>query len=357
MEKQKYILVDAMNMYHRAKHVVHRGDIDTRIGMALHIMFNSLRKGWRDLGGHHVVYCLEGHSWRKGTYKDYKANRVIAQLKKSQKERDDDELFFEAFNALNKFISEKTNSTVLQCPVGEADDLIATWIDLHPEDDHIIISSDSDFVQLLAPNVEIYNGVTDVRFTNDGAFNGKGQRCEFSLKTDGKIKVGKVEPFFEPERDDWTQLAMFLKCVRGDKSDNIYPSYPGARYKGSKNKTGILEAWEDRASAGYNWNNFMQQTWTDVNGELQTVKDQYEINRNLIDLREQPDEIKEMLVQSIIEHVDTPRKQGVGIFFMKFCTQWDLKKIAEYPNEYATMFNSTYHGHLLEVANEMKELA
>ena len=93
-DKQKYILVDAMNMFHRAKHVVHRGDIDTRIGMALHIMFNSLRKGWRDLGGQHVVYCLEGREhWRKVEYKEYKANRVVAQLKKSQRERDDDELF------------------------------------------------------------------------------------------------------------------------------------------------------------------------------------------------------------------------------------------------------------------------
>ena len=353
MDKKKYILVDAMNMFHRAKHVVHRGDIDTRIGMALHIMFNSLRKGWRDLGGHHVVYCLEGRSWRKGTYKDYKANRVIAQLKKSKKEQEDDELFFEAFNSLNKFISEHTNSTVLQCPVGEADDLIATWIDLHPESDHVIISSDSDFVQLLSPNVEIYNGVTDVLFTHDAVYNGKGQRCEFSLKSDGKIKVGPDDMFFEPERDDWTDLAMFLKCIRGDKSDNIYPAYPGARMKGSKNKTGIMEAWEDMASGGYNWNNFMQQTWTDVKGELQTVKEQYEINHTLINLRLQPDDIKEMLVQSIVEDVDVTRKNGVGIKFMQFCTMWDLKKIADYPDEYATMLNSAYDDYLKEVNKEL----
>ena len=86
-ERKKYILIDAMNMMHRAKHVVHRGDIDTRIGMAMHIMFNSLRKGWRDLGGDHIVYCLEGRSWRKDSYAPYKANRVIARLKKNQREQ------------------------------------------------------------------------------------------------------------------------------------------------------------------------------------------------------------------------------------------------------------------------------
>ena len=352
-EKQKYILVDAMHMFHRAKHVVHRGDIDTRIGMALHIMFNSLRKGYRDLGGNHIVYCLEGHSWRRGVYKEYKANRIIAQLKKTQRERDDDELFFEAFNELNKFIQEKTNATVLQCPVGEADDMIATWIDLHPENDHIIISSDSDFIQMLAPNVEIYNGITDIRLTHNAVYDSKGRKLEFSVKGDGKIKVGKPDGFFEIEQDDWTEYAMFLKCIRGDKSDNIFPAYPGARIKGSKNKTGILEAFEDRGDNGYNWNNFMQQTWETVDGDVVKVKDRYEINRNLIDLRRQPDHIKEMLVQSVLDHVNTPRKQGVGISFMKFCSLWDLRNITKYPDEYAIMLNASYHDYLLEVDKEI----
>jgi 5'-3' exonuclease len=352
-EKQKYILVDAMNMFHRAKHVVHNGDIDTRIGMALHIMFNSLRKGYRDLGGQHIVYCLEGHSWRKGTYKKYKANRVVAQLAKSQREREDDELFFEAFNDLNKFILEKTNATVLQCPVGEADDLIAMWIDLHPENDHIIISSDSDFVQLLAPNVEIYNGVTNVRFTHNAAYNDKGQKLEFEVKTDGKIKVGKPDGFFEHPMEDWTEFAMFLKCIRGDKSDNIFPAYPGARIKGSKNKSGITEAFNDRHDKSYDWNNFMLQTWTDVDGNECVVKDQYDINRTLIDLRLQPEDIKEMLVQSIIEETVKERKSSVGINFMRFCSSWDLAKISKYPDEYAIMLNTPYRDYLLEVQKEI----
>lgn len=352
-DKQKFILVDVMNMMHRAKHVVHRGDIDTRIGMALHIMFNSLRKGFRDLGGQHIVYCLEGHSWRKNTYAPYKANRVVAQLSKSKREQEDDELFFEAFNELNKFILEKTNCTVLQCPVGEADDLIATWVDLHPENDHIIISSDSDFVQLLAPNVEIYNGITDVRFTDQAAWDAKGNKLELEVKSDGKLKVGKPDGFFEMKQADWTEYAMFLKCIRGDKSDNIFPAFPGARIKGSKNKTGILEAWDDRHNNGYNWNNFMQQTWVDVKlGEV-TVKDRYKINRELIDLRMQPDDIKEMLVQSILDETVKERKTAVGLNFMKFCTTWDLKNISRYPDEYAIMLNSAYQDYLVDIHKEI----
>lgn len=353
MKKQKYILVDALNLYHRAKHVVHRGDIDTRVGMALHIMFNSLRKGWRDLGGQHIVYCLDGKSWRKGSYEGYKANRIVAQLKKTAREREDDEVFFEVFDQLNKFIAEKTNCTVLHCPVGEADDLIATWIDLHPDNDHIIISSDSDFVQLLAPNVEIYNGITDIRFTHEGAYDSKNRRLEFSVKGDGKIKVGEPDPFFQAEKDDWTEYAMFLKCIRGDKSDNIFPAYPGARIKGSKNKTGILEAFDDRHTGGFCWNNFMLQSWTDVDGNTHNVKERYETNRSLIDLRAQPEHIKEMLVQSIVDEVDIERKSGVGIHFMKFCAAWDLKNISKYPDEYAMMLNSAYDDHLLTIRKEL----
>jgi len=350
---KKFVIVDAMNLFHRAKHVAHRGDIDMRIGMALHITFNGLRKAWRDLGADHVVYCLEGHSWRKHVYEEYKANRVMAKLKKSPRELEDDELFFEAFNDLNQFIKDKTNCTVLQCPVAEADDLIATWIDLHQDSDHIILSSDSDFIQLLSDNVEIYNPIANIRMTKDGVYDDKDYRLEFSVKSDGKVKVGGKDPFFEAERDDWMDFAMFLKCIRGDKSDNIFPAFPGARLKGSKNKTGITEAWEDRNSGGFNWNNFMLQKWTDTDGNENTVKDRYEINRMLIDLHLQPEEVKEQVIESIVGEVRTDRKQGVGIHFMKFCSRWDLDKISRYPDEFAAMLNASYSDYLLQIHEEL----
>ena len=43
-----YILVDSLNMFMRAKHVGGGRDIDMRVGMAMHIMFNSIKKVWRD---------------------------------------------------------------------------------------------------------------------------------------------------------------------------------------------------------------------------------------------------------------------------------------------------------------------
>ena len=53
----------------------------------------------------------------------------------------------------------------------------------------------------------------------------------------------------------------------------------------------MLEAFEDRNTGGFNYNNFMLQRWVDRNEEEHRVKDDYERNR-IIDLT-QSDEIKE----------------------------------------------------------------
>lgn len=150
MQKQTFILVDSMNMFFRAKHVARGNDMDMKIGMAMHIMFNSVKKAWRDFNGTHVIFCLEGRSWRKDFYTPYKANRKVIADKRSPREQEDDELFFEAYNDMLAFLDEKTNSSVVRQGNAEADDMIATWIQQHPEDNHIIVSSDTDFHQLIA---------------------------------------------------------------------------------------------------------------------------------------------------------------------------------------------------------------
>lgn len=324
-----HILVDTLNLFFRAKHVAHGSDIDTKIGMAMHIMFNSVRKSWREFNGDHVVFCLEGRSWRKDFYKPYKLNRKVKQLERTPREVEEDELFFEGLSNMCEFLDQKTNSSVLQCPVAEADDLIAFWIQAHPEDNHIIISSDSDYYQCLAHNVKIYNGVTEQTITLDGFYDAKGK-----LIIDKKTKLPKVKP--DPE---WL---LFEKCVRGDTSDNIFSAAPGARTKGTKNKVGILEAFADRNSQGYNYNNFMLQKWVDTNGVEQRVKDCYERNKRLIDLTAQPDEIKQACATVIVEGTQKERIPGVGIHFLKFCATWDLQNLAKYPDDFAKILNAKY---------------
>ena len=47
---------------------------------------------------------------------------------RSVREQEDDELYFEAHDDMIKFLSEKTNVSVVRCEQAEADDMIATWI-------------------------------------------------------------------------------------------------------------------------------------------------------------------------------------------------------------------------------------
>ena len=42
-----YVLVDTANTFFRARHVV-RGDLDTKVGMALHITLSGVKKAWAD---------------------------------------------------------------------------------------------------------------------------------------------------------------------------------------------------------------------------------------------------------------------------------------------------------------------
>jgi len=83
-----YIIVDTANTFFRARHVV-RGNADEKVGMAMHIILNSVRKAWKDFGGKHVVFALEGRSWRKDEYAPYKRQRTEARAAHTPKEAEE----------------------------------------------------------------------------------------------------------------------------------------------------------------------------------------------------------------------------------------------------------------------------
>jgi 5'-3' exonuclease len=324
-----YILVDTANTFFRARHVI-RGDLNDKVGMSLQTVFMSIRKAWREFKGDHVIFFLEGRSWRKDVYAPYKRQRTEARAAQSPREAEEDRVFWETFDQFKEFITEKTNATVLQHPQLEADDLIAGWIKSHPDDNHIIISTDGDFAQLIAPNVKQYNGVMQVTTTHEGYFDEKGKYV-----IDKKTKLPKGIP--DPA---WL---LFEKCMRGDTSDNIFSAYPGVREKGTKNKVGLREAFADRDSKGYNWNNMMLQRWTDHEGTEHRVLDDYQRNVQLCDLTAQPDNIK-VLMKETIDTATTANKNvaQVGIRLLKLCAEYDLVKISEQIQSYAEPLNSRY---------------
>ena len=319
-----YLIVDTANTFFRARHSAHRqSDTWDKLGFAIHVTLASVNKAWREQKADHVVFCLEGRSWRKDFYEPYKKNRAVARAAQTEAEQEEDRLFWETFDALKTFLQDKTNCTVLRHDELEADDLVAGWIQAHPEDHHTIVSSDTDFHQLLAENVNQYNGIADELHTIEGIFDKKGKPV-----IDKKTKEPKTIP--DPE---WI---LFEKCIRGDPTDNVFSAFPGVR------KTKLLEAYNDRDNKGFAWNNLMLQRWTDHNDIEHKVLDDYNRNRVLVDLSAQPDDIKLKIIETIEQNSVVKNRPMIGAQFLKFCGKYDLVKLSENNTAFAEFLSASY---------------
>jgi 5'-3' exonuclease, N-terminal resolvase-like domain len=323
-----YIIIDTQNLFMRVRHGVRAPDTEQQLALALHIIFNSIKKVWNQFDGNHVVFCLEGRSWRKDIYPQYKANRKAAAIKRTPKEVEEDTVFFEVMDNFVKFVTTQTNCTVLRHPEAEADDMVARWISLHPTDQHIIISSDADFQQLIGSNVKIYNGISALLYTDKGIFDKDGNLA--------KNKHGKELPIPDPE---WL---LFEKCMRGDDGDNVMSAFPGVRTKK------LQEAYLDRHNQGFTWNNLMLSKWTDHEGAEHRVRNDYERNRLLIDLTRQPADLLEKFDDIILKSINLEVKKQVGLALIRFCNLHGLVKIEKSSGDFSPCFSSTYSGVLLE---------
>jgi hypothetical protein len=134
---------------------------------------------------------------------------------------------------------------------------------------------------------------------------------------------------------------LFEKCMRGDTSDNVFSAYPGVRTKGTKNKIGLTEAFADKHTKGFSWNNMMLQRWVDHNGVEHRVLDDYNRNVVLCDLTAQPIDIKS-LINETINNVESKEIAQVGMKLMKFCAKWDMQRIADHAAQYAEPLNARY---------------
>jgi hypothetical protein len=319
-----YILVDTLNLGMRVRYGMRSPDMETTVGLAIHVMFNAIKKVWTQFDATTCIFLMEGRSWRKDTYTRYKANRKELAAARTPEQIEEDELFFKGLNAFTDFLKLKTNASVIQHAQAEADDLIARFIHLHPDDTHVIVSTDSDFLQLLAPNVKIYNGIAGTLYTHTGVWD-----------KSGKTALNKRGEPVEVPNPEWL---LFEKIMRGDDSDNIMSAYPGVR------KKKMQQAFDNRLEQGYTWNNLMLSTWTDHNGDQIRVKDAYERNRSLIDLTAQPEHLKQAFDQAIRDTVNEPVKTQIGFHLLKFANQWGLVRIEQHASDYTACLSSPYMG-------------
>lgn len=343
---KKYILIDTLNLFFRIRHIAPRGSsLSDRLGLCMHMLMMSANKVAKREDTDHVVFALEGNNnWRKKFYAPYKKQRAEERQKRSEAEIEEEALFFEVFNDFINFIKSSTNCSVISCDTAEADDIIARFIEMHPDDMHTILSSDSDYYQLISENVAMYNGVSKELITHLGVFDDEGSPV-IDKKTQKNKHIG------DPK---WL---LFEKCIRGDTSDNIFSAFPGVRKKGTKNKVGLLDAFDDMEKKGYNWNNVMLQRWVDHEEVEHRVLDDYERNRTLIDLKAQPDHIKDdvdkaIISQILVDNLAYTRPTEVTFKFMKFCGQYDLPQLAANSDSIVQWMSKHYNGIIYEKYTE-----
>ena len=180
------LAIDFMNQAHRARS-------GFKLGPAP-VIFNFFRqfKALVDKFKPTRIYvALEGKPVaRREALTEYKANRIIEADDPKAKEY---EKFFEQAKIIMKILESYFPVSVIRHPTSEADDTLANIIRTSSTAvDWVLVSSDTDFIQLLhdRPNLRLYNPVQD--------------------------------KFIEAPEYDYVTW----KSLRGDSSDNI-PGVPG----------------------------------------------------------------------------------------------------------------------------------
>jgi hypothetical protein len=86
----------------------------------------------------------------------------------------------------------------------------------------------------------------------------------------------------------------------------------------------------------------MLQRWTDHEGVEHRVLDDYTRNVVLCDLTAQPDDIREIINNTVAENAVSKDVSQVGMRLLKFCAKWDMQRIADQAAQYAEPLQARY---------------
>lgn len=323
----RYGLFDMNNLVMRSRHSTaakSSTSIEDFVGTILFQVYGAFRKATERFQINHSVACFDSPSWRKLEYPEYKANRT-ADPDAAPVELERDEATIKILREIETYLDEHTNVTVLRGIGIEADDFIARWTQLHHDPElfqHVVFSGDGDFKQLVSENVALFNPLENSIATLSGVFyqDGRIARGEPTANLFGsewKIKRDKAgEPIqFDPS---WE---LFLKCIRGDVSDNIRSAFPKVR------ETRLRKAFEDRG--GLEWNNLINEVVQTKSGESWYVRDRYERNRSLIDLSCQPKLVVDAMDEVIDSAMGKPAKKFIPVYFAKMCQKYGMIRLQQ----------------------------
>lgn len=243
-----------------------------------HMVLNIVRahmKNFRKQYGEVVICCDNRKYWRKEIFPHYKANR--------KKMRDKSDLnwnmIFEIINKIKEELRINFPYKMLDVPRAEADDIIGTLVPRHiPHEDILILSSDGDFLQLQGYNLLNFGHTVK-------QYNPSQKKFIISHK-----------PY-----DD-----LHEKIIRGDSGDGI----PNILSPGDTFVCGIRQ----RVLSKEKITKFINENASDYQDE--TAKIGYYRNRELIDLRFIPADVKQDIINNY-EETEIPSRKGLLNYFIK----------------------------------------
>lgn len=293
------MIVDCSNLIFRTYWAHQRDTEEVVTGLAMHTALLTLRKYFNKFKPDAIVLAFDRSSWRK----DYTASeKCVSKLpykgdrrqNQTDREKERFERFYSHVSDFENLMRDHSSAICLAADKLEADDLIAGFVDSHPDDEIIIVSQDKDFVQLLdSPNVKLHDPQSD------------------------------KERVLDVSRD----YHLFLKCIRANE-DNVQSAYPGVRSKR------LEKAWNDP----FEMANLMEHKWTRADGIEFRVKDLFEENQLLMDLRAQPDNVVKMIAKEIRRAKEERGKFNI-FYFLKFCGKFELENIKDNVDNFVPMMS------------------
>ena len=302
-----WLVFDISNILYRTFFAQRDETDDVIAGLATHSALTTLNKyfkAYKPTQG--VVMAFDRSSWRKAytaseaclSKKPYKGNRR-KDMTPSQKEKYS--RFLEHIDEFEQLIAEHTTIVTLAQPSLEADDLIAGFCQFNSslETPVVVITADSDMLQLVMnPGVTVVSPATD--------------------------KPQSLSEYF-----DDPNYYVFMKCLRGDPTDNVQSAYPRVQSKR------IRKAYEDE----FEKVQLMKETWTNPDGITFVVEDLFAENELLIHLEKQPPDIRD-LIEAVVM-VSVAKKRQFSMFhLLKFIGKYKLNRIKESLDQYIPMLSN-----------------
>ena len=162
----RILLIDGLNSIWRANIAFKPGEKTEPSFVIVYNFFRNLRATIEEFEPTKVFFCLEGSdNFRHKLFPDYKGNRTVKTAATADRKNLDD--FYRQADIIVKLISSLPITTV-RADKFECDDVIASLAENLKEEEVIVISNDSDFIQLLQKdykNFKIYNPFTKTYMT------------------------------------------------------------------------------------------------------------------------------------------------------------------------------------------------